>query len=175
MNNHILIVEDDIEFANLLEHKFQKLGWKTSQLNEFESALECLPTLQKLTHCILDLNLSHHSALPLVSQIKTAHPNCKIIILTGYANVQTSIEAIKLGAVYLLSKPSSLQDILNAFEHTVNPKKIRLDEHAKTGIEFQETELIKTALQNNQFNISKTARQLGMHRRTLQRKMKRIN
>jgi two-component system response regulator RegA len=95
------------------------------------------------------------------------------VVLTGYASVQSSIEAIKLGAVYLLAKPSSMAAILQAFDHTPTTE-VRLDSHAKSGFQHLEQEVIQKVLKENQFNISKTALQLGIPRRSLQRKLKKL-
>ncbi|NBV42400.1 response regulator, partial [bacterium] len=127
-----------------------------------------------ISHCILDLNVAHVSGLSVIPRLLDRSPNCKIVILTGYASVQTTIEAIKLGAIYLLSKPSRFSDILNAFEHQPNPNQVRLDAHAKSGIAQKERETIQQALEAHHYNVSKTADFLGMHRRTLQRKLRKL-
>ncbi|NDC82807.1 response regulator [bacterium] len=167
--NHLLIIEDDPTFGMLLEEKFKSLKWVVMRILAVEDVYKIS---QIFTHCILDLNLSHQSGLTVIPSLLKQSPNCKIVVLTGYASVQTTIEAIKLGAVYLLSKPSSITEIINAFEHLANPEKVRMDNYSKNGIDLLEWETIQKALISNQFNISKTAEELGLHRRTLQRKLK---
>lgn len=168
----LLIVEDDVSFGTLLEEKFNSLGWQVTRALSIDDALIAVTKPMRFSHCILDLNLSNQSGLKLIPDILSQSPECKIVILTGYASVQTTIEAIKLGAIYLLSKPSGIKDILNAFNHLASPEQVRLDPHAKRSIDHAEWETIQKTLIENQFNISKTADQLGMHRRTLQRKLK---
>ena len=170
--HHLLIVEDDPTLGALLDEKFKNLAWQVHRAPSIDEAMLQINTALIMTHCILDLNISRQSSLSLIPKIIKKFPNCKIVILTGYASVQTTIEAIKLGATYLLSKPCQLSDIITAFEHNAATNKIRLDNHAKSGIDHYEWETIQKALQNNQFNISKTAEELGMHRRTLQRKLR---
>jgi two-component system response regulator RegA len=156
-----------------LADKFSALSW---DLVLAHSVKECdiqLTESSVFTHCILDLNLENQSGLKLIEKILNHSPKCKIVMLTAYASVQTSIQAIKLGAVYLLAKPSRMQEILQAFDHHPHPDHVRLDDFAKSGIEAMTQEFIQNALMANDYNISKTALQLGIHRRTLQRKLKR--
>jgi len=169
--NAILIIEDDVKFASLLEEKFSNMGFDTEVINQL-SLLELSLTKQIWTHCILDLNLNHQSGLTAIKKILNASKGCKIVILTAYASVQTSIEAIKLGAVYLLSKPSRMQEILNAFQHSIEDKEIKI--WHKKGISELTEEMIQISLNDHDFNISKTADFLGIHRRTLQRKLKKM-
>lgn len=172
MQNHLLIIEDDLSFGSLLEDKFQNIGWSVTRVVSVNDAKNILQDGFSFSHCLLDLNLSHQSGLSLLPYILERCPACKVVVLTGYASVHTTIEAIKLGAVYLLSKPSGMSDILKAFDHCSASEDIRLDAYAKSGMEQKEWEMIQLALVENQFNISKTAEQLGLHRRTLQRKLR---
>jgi len=172
IKNHLLIIEDEYSFGSLLAQKFIALGWDVTHLCSIKETFQNISEFHKFSHCILDLNLSQHSGLAIIQPLLKHSPLCKIVVLTGYASVQTTIEAIKLGAIYLLSKPSSIHDILKAFDHLADPEQVRMDAYARRGIEQTEWEMIQKALVNNQFNISKTAEQLGMHRRTLQRKLR---
>ena len=171
----ILIIEDDVKFSTLLEEKFSKIGFHTAVINHL-SLLNFSLQKQTFTHCILDLNLNQESSLPAIKKILEASKGCKIVILTAYANVQTSIEAIKLGAVYLLSKPSRMQDILKAFQHSTEEKNEdkNIEIWHKQGISELTEEVIQMSLNDHGFNISKTANSLGIDRRTLQRKLKKM-
>lgn len=167
----ILIIEDDVKFSTLLEEKFSKIGFDTEMINHL-SLLDFSLKKQTFTHCILDLNLNQESSLPAIKKILEASKGCKIVILTAYASVQTSIEAIKLGAVYLLSKPSRMQDILKAFQHSIEENHLQI--WHKQGISELTDEVIQMSLNDHGFNISKTAHFLGIHRRTLQRKLRKM-
>ncbi len=170
---HVLIVEDDASVANLLSHKFTELGWTATTTASIHQAHQLISkTGSAFSHGVIDLNVGHQSGLTLITPLLATAPACNIVILTGYASVQTTIEAIKLGAKYLLAKPARFKEIVAAFSHTPDPHHVRLDPHAKTGIPQIEWETIQAALAANQYNISKTADALGMHRRTLQRKLK---
>lgn len=168
----VLIVEDDVTLGILLSEKFAALGWAVTYVGSIDLALFEARTWKPFSHCILDLNVGNHSGLKVIPEILSHHEGCKIVVLTGYASVQTTIEAIKLGAIYLLAKPSGVQDILEAFSHLADPEHVRIDTYAKSGIAQHSWETIQQALRDNEFNVSKTAAQLGMHRRTLQRKLK---
>lgn len=170
---HVLIVEDDATLADLLAHKFTELGWAVTKAPVIETATQMvLATGASFSHAIIDLNVGHQSGLTLIRPILDQSPACNIVVVTGYASVQTTIEAIKLGAKYLLAKPARFKDIIAAFSHTPDPHHVRMDAYAKTGIPQIEWETIQATLAANNYNISKTADVLGMHRRTLQRKLK---
>ncbi len=171
--NRLLIIEDDPEFGALLAGKFSQINWRVNRAGTIDDASEILAQNPPYSHCLLDLNLQTQNGLTLIPALVAHSPGCKIVILTGYASVHSGIEAIKLGAVYLLQKPSRIQDILAAFDHTPHPETVRIDLHSKPGMAGIEQEVIQRTLAENNFNVSKTAEQLGLHRRTLQRKMKR--
>jgi two-component system response regulator RegA len=101
--------------------------------------------------------------------IKQRLPHAEILILTGYSSISTAVEAIKLGAVNYLCKPASAENIIQAF--SVSDKPIESISASPTSISRLEWEHIQRVLNDNNGNISATARSLGMHRRTLQRKL----
>jgi two-component system response regulator RegA len=168
----LLVVEDDAALGDLLRRKFEELGWQVIHVATIDEARVCCRSGSPFSHCILDLNVGHQSGLRVIPEILGHNADCKIVVLTGYASVQTTIEAIKLGAIYLLAKPSGVQDILRAFSHSADPEHVRIDTHAKSGIAQHSWEAIQQTLRDNDFNVSKTAEDLGMHRRTLQRKLR---
>lgn len=168
----LLIIEDDMSFGDLLMSKFVQLGWEVSRVTAIDALSETLVKNTPFSHCLLDLNLNSKNGMTVLPEILVHSPSCKVVVLTGYASVHSGIEAIKLGAVYLLQKPSRLQDILDAFEHVPNPTPIQEAAPSQARMAKIEDELIQRTLSDNQFNVSKTAAQLGLHRRTLQRKMK---
>ena len=95
-----------------------------------------------------------------------------IVILTGYSSIATTVEAIKRGAHNYLCKPASVENILAAFDSTLSESKTQAEQTSKKpSVERLEWEYIQQTLTENSGNISATARALGMHRRTLQRKL----
>lgn len=173
MTYRLLIVEDDHDLACLLQTKFESRNFEVKLAHSLVQVLDFIGSGLVFSHCLMDLNVCHQSSLVLIPKLKQVFSNIKIVVLTGYANVHVSIEAVKLGAVYLLSKPSKLEDILLAFDHVPNADEVPLDSYLKSTIDSLEQQIITQALAKNQYNVSKTARELGMHRRTLQRKIKR--
>jgi two-component system response regulator RegA len=97
----------------------------------------------------------------------------KIVVLTGFASIATAVEAIKLGACHYLAKPSNTDDIEAAFRRAEGDASVELTSRP-TSIKNLEWEHIHEALVDTEFNISETARRLGMHRRTLARKLAKI-
>ena len=94
----------------------------------------------------------------------------KIVVLTGFASIATAVEAIKLGACHYLAKPSNTDDIEAAFQRAEGDSSVELGTRP-TSIKNLEWEHIHEVLAATDFNISETARRLGMHRRTLARKL----
>ena len=121
-------------------------------------------------YVVLDLNLAGDSGLMLIPELLTVESAIRIMVLTGYASIATAVEAIKLGAVNYLPKPADADQILAAF--TVNGGDPAMPINARPlSINRLEWEHIQRVLHDNDGNISVTARQLNMHRRTLQRKL----
>jgi len=122
----------------------------------------------------LDLNLGRETSLKLIPLLKASHQNIRILMLTGYASITTAVEAIKLGADNYLAKPSDADEILAALLSENQTKLSTTDDRSKLermSVRRLEWEHIQKVLQENDGNISATARQLNMHRRTLQRKL----
>jgi two-component system response regulator RegA len=120
---------------------------------------------------VVDLKLSgKESGLACVTALHAFDPVMLIVVLTGFASINTAVEAIKLGACQYLSKPSNTDDIEAAFGHVAGTQDVEITNRA-TSIKNLEWERIHETLVETDFNISETARRLGMHRRTLARKL----
>ena len=110
------------------------------------------------------------SGLDCVKALHAHDPTVLIVVLTGFASISTAVEAIKLGACHYLAKPSNTDDIEAAFNHVAGQTEIKLATQS-TSIKTLEWEHIHEVLAQTGFNISEAARRLGMHRRTLARKI----
>ena len=119
---------------------------------------------------MVDLKLGTESGLGCVRVLKERCPDTRIVVLTGYASIATAVEAIKLGAVQYLAKPSDADDIEAAFGHVAGSTDVEVTNRS-TSIKTLEWERIHAVLAETDFNISEAARRLGMHRRTLARKL----
>jgi two-component system response regulator RegA len=166
----LLIVEDDDAFARTLLRSFERRGYAVLRATGVEEVKELLQTHQP-THAVVDLKLAGGgSGLACVQQLHEHDPDMLIVVLTGYASIATAVEAIKLGACHYLAKPANTDDIEAAFSRGEGDAEVELTERT-TNIKTLEWERIHEMLAETGFNISETARRLGMHRRTLARKL----
>jgi len=121
-------------------------------------------------YAVIDLKMPGPSGLELVQKLKQLDENTRIVMLTGYASIATAVEAIKLGATHYLAKPADADEILAAFHRTEGDAALPVGSKPLS-VARLEWEHIQKVLSECQGNISETARRLGMHRRTLQRKL----
>ena len=166
----LLIVEDDAAFARTLVRSFERRGYQVRHLAGEEGMAALLDEFAP-THAVVDLKLAGGaSGLSSVRRLHDADPEMVIVVLTGYASIATAVEAIKLGARHYLAKPSNTDDIEAAFQRAVGDADVELSART-TSIKTLEWEHIHEALAASDFNISEAARRLGLHRRTLARKL----
>ncbi len=166
----ILVIDDDDTFNQTLVNAFCRRGLSAAGATTPAEALEQADRLQP-SHIVLDLNLAGSSGLTLIPQLLARCPDCAIVILTGYASITTAVDAVKLGAVQYLAKPVEVDAILAAFGEEDFPQTEFSAPDAPLSVDRLEWEHIQRILNENEGNISATARALKMHRRTLQRKL----
>lgn len=165
----LLIVEDDEAFARTLRRSFERRGY----IVEAAASHEDLTVLLENFHpgyAVVDLKLGGASGLACVQSLRATDAAMKIVVLTGFASIATAVEAIKLGASYYLAKPSNTDDIEAAFGREEGDPDAQIASRPSS-IKTVEWEHIHQTLVETDFNISETARRLGMHRRTLARKL----
>jgi len=165
----LLLVEDDAAFARTLKRSFERRDYRVLLAASVEEARDLLKT-QSPGYAVVDLKLGTDSGLAVVQALFEHDPNMLIVVLTGFASIVTAVEAIKLGACNYLVKPSNTDDIEAAFNRAPGDAGAPVAVRA-TSIKTLEWERIHEVLAENGFNISETARRLGMHRRTLARKL----
>ncbi|RZI77118.1 MAG: response regulator transcription factor [Variovorax sp.] len=166
----LLIVEDDAAFARTLGRSFERRGYSVSLAASLEEVQALLLT-QSPGHAVVDLKLNGQaSGLACVQALHAHDPAMLIVVLTGFASIATAVEAIKLGACHYLAKPSNTDDIEAAFGRASGSVEVELTNRSSS-IKTLEWERIHETLAETGFNISETARRLGMHRRTLARKL----
>ena len=117
--------------------------------------------------------MPERNGLEVVASLKRLDPAIAIVVLTGYGSIATAIEAIKLGAVYYLTKPADPDEILAAFSRQASAVVAMPDPLTPKPLDEIEWEHLQQVLTDCQGNISEAARRLGMHRRSLQRKLAR--
>ncbi|HVJ55643.1 MAG TPA: response regulator transcription factor [Aliidongia sp.] len=165
----LLIVEDDPAFARALCRSFERRDYEVT-LCERADGLEATLETVSPGFAVVDLKLIGPSGLECVKILHEHDPTMRIVILTGFASIATAVEAIKLGACHYLAKPSNADDIEAAFEREGGDSSVALSPRPSS-IKTLEWERIHEMLADTEFNISETARRLGMHRRTLARKL----
>ncbi|EQC46896.1 response regulator transcription factor [Bacteriovorax sp. Seq25_V] len=167
----IIIVDDDINFCESLSLDFNDDGFEVSYYNTVASFLKARPACHSL---ILDLRLGTETSTNFLADIrKVVGSETKIIMLTGYGSISTTVEAMKLGADDYLTKPikydvlkSKILDLPLSFKQD-NDEALSLDQAEREHIEF--------VLNSCQGNITKASKILGIHRQSLQRKLKKYS
>lgn len=167
--NTILVVDDDQVFCQVMQRALTRRGFQVEVCFNVSSA-EHAAQQTHFSKALVDLKIAQESGLSLIRSLKTINPDIQIIMLTGYSSVSTAVEAIKLGALNYFCKPIDVDELLKGFSEA------DLMEEEPTPISTPsldriEWEHIQKILQDHQGNISAAARTLGMHRRTLQRKL----
>ncbi|MGI4718088.1 MAG: response regulator transcription factor [Janthinobacterium lividum] len=166
----LLIIEDDEAFARTLSRSFERRGYRVLVAPGHDEAAALL-ACHSPGYAVVDLKLKGNSSGLVCVQLLHEHdPDMLIVVLTGFASIATAVEAIKLGAVQYLAKPSNTDDIEAAFGHVAGNTEVELTARS-TSIKTLEWERIHAVLAETDFNISEAARRLGLHRRTLARKL----
>ena len=165
----LLIIEDDINLASTLARRLTKQGFTCDVAHNQSDAL--LRARQLVPDSILlDMKLGDDNGLMLIKPLRNLLENTHIVLLTGFASIATAVEAMRLGANDYLTKPIDMATLLKALNNETSELQTSID-HAVMSPERLEWEHIQQVLHSNNGNISVTARQLNMHRRTLQRKL----
>ena len=167
--NRLLLVDDDTAFLQVMSRALGKRGFEVLTAETAEQALE-LAREKQPHYAVVDLKLEESSGLDLVPQLAEMDPGMVIVVLTGYGSITTAVTAIKRGATNYLSKPARVDEVISALGEPA-PGELPESGFRAMSVERLEWEHIQKVLQENDGNISATARSLGMHRRTLQRKL----
>lgn len=162
-----LLVDDDAVFSSVLARALTRRGNQVVTATDGDQAA-ALCGKQTIDRVVLDLKLERESGLSILGNLRAIQPDIEVVILTGYSSISTAVEAIKQGATNYLCKPAGADEIIAAFEET--DSEVPLQE-SPPSVSRLEWEHIQRVLSENNGNISATARSLGMHRRTLQRKL----
>jgi two-component system, response regulator RegA len=176
MHNTLLYLEDDETLALVTKRALQKRNFEIthfSSISTFENFYyKNNGRVRNFSHALLDLKLEDGHSLSIINALLLNNPSIKIVVLTGYASIATTVQAIKMGATNYLAKPATIDQIMSAFELLDNGDlKTEFDSQSSLSLKRFEWEHIQQVLAENDGNISATARRLNMHRRTLQRKL----
>ena len=167
--SRLLLVDDDPSFLDILGRALGRRGFKVLKATDIAGA-EQLAQTHRPDYAVVDLRLGQESGLVLVQRLRAIDDRTRILVLTGYASIATAVEAIKLGATHYLTKPVDGDQIVDALQRREGDPHVAPAEHPLSPRRL-EWEHLQKVLIEHQGNISATARALGMHRRTLQRKL----
>lgn len=170
--NHILVVDDDTIFRTRLVRAFHDRAIQAdgeSSARAAEVALRATP----FTHAVFDLRLEDLSGIELINTALTINPTLQIIVLTGYGSIATALEAVKRGATNYLTKPADIESILVALGLTHGESSSMTPSDTPT-LEEVEWNHIQRVLVDVGGNVTHAAKQLGIPRRSLQRKLAKI-
>lgn len=170
---HGLLVDDDPLYLRTLQRTLARRGIDAVTAADIAGALQ-LATQSPPAFALIDLKLGSESGLNLIQPLRELRQDMRILLVTGYASIATAVEAIKLGADDYLPKPATVQMILRALgeddEAGDEPEEIEPPD-SMTPISRLQWEHIQQAMHETGGNVSAAARLLGMHRRSLQRKL----
>ena len=169
-SSSLLIVDDDARFSETLALEFQERGWRVDCVADLD-ALRALPA-SSYRYAVVDLRLRHQNGLDALPLILERSPRARIVVLTGYGSIATAVQAVKQGAFNSLTKPVHVDDLLQVFRG----EPLRSEAAASAGqtLARREREYIEWVLAQCDGNISRAARQLGLHRQSLQRKLRKF-
>jgi len=167
----LLLVDDDTTFCQSLGRALKRRGYEVRCAHSVEGAMSLIEA-QPPEYAVFDLKLPDASGLLLVHALHQVRPDARIVMLTGYGSISTAVDAVRLGATHFLTKPANADDVVAAFSHKPNPKARVVP--PKPFSARNEVEYLVRVLEDNNGNMSQTAITLGMHRRTLQRKLARF-
>jgi len=167
----ILVVDDDAVFRARLMKALETRGFEACGAGDVQQAIS-LAKDDSPEFALVDLKMPGGSGLDRVRELKAIDATTNIVVLTGYGSIATALEAVRLGATHYLTKPADVDEILAAFERaTKNPSSQVEIEHEVASLARAEWEHIHRVLTDCNGNISQAARLLGLHRRSLQRKL----
>jgi len=168
----ILLVDDTFVLRERLAIAMQQRGFRVETAGTYEEAIEVFRK-RPTELAVLDLRMPGKSGLELLRKLLQIEPKTRIIILSGFGSIPASIDAVRAGAVNFLSKPADADDILSAFMRGDEPS---VPDGAVAfpapSLARNEWEHIHRVLSDCGGNISEAARRLGIHRRSLQRKLR---
>lgn len=168
----LLIVDDDEIFRVRLGESFRRRGYRVRLAANYDEALAAVSE-GKPHLSVVDLRMPGRSGLELVRDLKRESPETKVVVLTGYGSIATAVEAIRLGATNYLEKPADADDIITAFDRgDAPPLEPSSRSYEAPSLARAEWEHIQRVLADCGGNISHAARRLGVHRRSLQRKLR---
>jgi len=167
---NLLLVDDDEIFCDVLSSSLKKRGFNVLVAHDVNQAITAAnQTIPEFA--IVDLNMPGPSGLTLIDKLIEIDQQTKIVVLTGYASITSAVDAIKRGATHYLTKPADTDQIIAAFYRHKGDSTVTITNSPLT-VNQLEWEHLQRVLSECDGNVSEAARRMKMHRRTLQRKLK---
>ena len=166
----LLVVDDDDAFREAMDLEFSERGWQVLTAADQRTAVG-LASVHRPGFAVVDLRLENERGLEVVKELVERVPGIKAIVLTGYGSVATAVEAMKLGAHHYLTKPTDPDALEQAFDSAGGDPSVAVPDHPPS-LARHEREYIEYVLASTGGNISEAARKLGLHRQSLQRKLR---
>jgi len=160
--NRVLVVDDDPLVRNALVRDFKHRGLQADSAASIEEAV-ALAQARNPDLAVVDLRLDQRSGFEVLQKLRDAQPEVRVVMLTGHGSIPLAVEAMRLGAINFLTKPLNAADILRA---------VRSEPPTPRSLARVEYEYIRRTLDSCDGNVSETARCLRIHRRSLQRKLR---
>lgn len=169
-NQRLLLVDDDEIFCQVMKGALARRGFHVDVATDVASAIHLGQRLMP-AYALVDLRMPDGSGLTVVEALRQLDAEMRIVVLTGYASIATAVEAIKLGATHYLTKPVEVDEVAAAFYRQRGNADAQIAANPLS-VNRLEWEHLQRVLMDCKGNISAAARRMSMHRRTLQRKLK---
>jgi two-component system response regulator RegA len=171
----VLLVDDDERLRSRMTRAFEERGYETQQADGYQGAI-AIAERESTEYAVVDLRMPGKSGLEVVRALRRIDPATKIVVLTGYGSIATALEAVRLGATHYLTKPADVDEVIAAFDRgdaAASEEPPAADDQAPEtpSLARVEWEHIQRVLTDCGGNITKAAERLGIHRRSLQRKL----
>ena len=170
----LLILDDDALFLKTLDLEFGDLGYAVFAAEDLAHCKEVLSLGEIFDFALLDMRLKSTFGFPIIEDILRVNPLCRVVMLTGYPTTATTVRAMRLGTVNCLLKPSSIELIEQAMwlENIDNEFDFSVSDESSLSLAQYEHEFIEFILAQSNWNITRAAKRLGLHRQSLQRKLR---
>jgi two-component system response regulator RegA len=170
----MLIVDDDERLRERLARALEKRGYAVRTASNYDDALALAKEVAP-EYAVVDLRMPGPSGLELLRALKEIDPETRVVVLTGYGSIATTIDAMRLGAVYYLQKPADADEVLAAFARAEAPPTAEVEGSADPpSLERVKWEHVARVLSDCGGNVSEAARKLKLHRRSLQRMLQKF-
>ncbi len=172
--SRVLLIDDDLDFLDTMACELENFDYEVFKCAHGDDVKILLQNQDSIDYALIDLRLGSESGLSIIPLIRKRYPHSKIIMLTAFGSIATTVEAMKKGGDNYLMKPCSIEEILSTFGEEQQEDHPASEDFAVPDLYRKEREYIDYILKMNQGNISQAAKVLGIKRQSLQRKLKKF-